>query len=959
MVDGDSGSFYSNERSDRGSNYHRDLDSDAMSYGSSFYSPANEAVRARRPWGQHRRQSEPDVDQEQVQQVQILPDGGQERAANAGQGDVAGQGLVPDPNEAPEQVEGIREIVPPAQVPVQNGVGGAGAERRDNAYWMRVNQMNQMNQIPNARFAQGLDDPVNPLEDDDRPRPPLIAQPDSQSDSQPRARGLQPLLQQRPARIDSEGGVAFQPPLPGGPEVRAKAVPYERMREVGLAMQRRIGPDHFYRRGRYGAAAVTAVGQTVLRVGQVASGAASAAAVTASGGGALVATGAGFAAESAVAGLAGAMGDAFIRPEQEFAGTEEGKIAAAQARRDEWNSHYLGRGGNGEQVAQPRSDSAAQRGVRFAERGDPLITGEQTIGQRVGDYATPTARMGGGLFAKIVKGIGNKAKRFAGAVTRWIRSIGRSRAPGQRPAEVKGNRAEAALGRLRAAQGEGPQLLGGSSARNSPVGGDGEPPLIEAAPAAGSDSVETRNSLVGGNGEPALIEAAPAARSDSLTPQQRAWKSEFAPLRDHWSAPKAWQGARTNLGFWRGQARGKLKEDYADLPTGKEHRALSAIDRAELLEREQLAVAPKIASVEERYAALQTARGAAPAQSVPARSADEIGLDDRIRERGDALSFVDAVNERRKAAKVFGTLGGGGSRAAASALSRENRAAQRALEPLVSRVDPEATPDNGKQGSTWKAMAGELNGNEPNWPVRNRSRQPLSDIVEQEELPDDDEARSATDGAKAGSGMQTAGQVLGVAQHVEQVRRMHGQFEPIGRINSAISPALPVFPLIGAATNLASGLVGTAAAYQNRHADPALTSTEEQRNVASAQEALEKRRAQFAQDQELKASGKEVPAFGTKSHGMRMFQAMVGRVKANTALEKAQTGAGIRTLDEYTMKQSQGLMVDPARAQELKEKIERREEELRAQEKPVWKDPRLGIAEDELQVRNLLRRRAD
>ena len=92
---------------------------------------------------------------------------------------------------------------------------------------------------------------------------------------------------------------------------------------------------------------------------------------------------------------------------------------------------------------------------------------------------------------------------------------------------------------------------------------------------------------------------------------------------------------------------------------------------------------------------------------------------------------------------------------------------------------------------------------------------------------------------------------------------------------------------------------------------------------------------------------------------MRMFQAMVGRVKANTALEKAQTGAGIRTLDEYTMKQSQGLMVDPARAQEMKEKIERREGELRAEEKPVWKDPRLGIAKDELEVRNLLRRRAD
>lgn len=878
VVDGDSGSFYADERSDRGSNYHRDLDSDAMSYGSSFYSPANEAVRARRPWGQHRRQSEPHVDQEQV--------------------------------------------------------GGL----KDNAYWMRVNQMNQ---IPNARFAQGLDDPVNPLEDDDRLLSPLIAQPDSQprarlltENSPYDARGLQPLLQdqQRPARIDSEGGVAFQPPLPGGPEARAKAVPYERMREAGLAIQRRIGPDHFYRRGRYGAAAVTAVGQTVLRVGQVASGAASAAAVTASGGGALVATGAGFAAESAVAGLAGAMGDAFIRPEQEFAGTEEGKIAAAQARRDEWNSHYLGRGGNGEQVAQPRSDSAAQRGVRFAERGDPRITGEQTTGQRVGDYATPTARMGGGLFAKFAKGIGNKAKRFAGWVTRWIRGIGRSQAPGERPPEVKGNQAEAALGRLRAARGEGPQLLGGSSAQNS---------------------------LVGGDGEPALSETASAAGSDSLTPQQRAWKSEFAPLRDHWSAPKAWQGAHTNLGFWRAQAREKLKEDYADLPTGKEHRALSAIDRAELLEREQLAVAPKIASVEERYAALQTARGAAPAQSVPARSADEIGLDDRIRERGEALTFVDAVNERRKAAKVFRTLGGGGNRAAASALNRENRAAQRALEPLVSRVDPEATPDNGKQGSTWKAMAGELNGNEQNWPVRNRSRQLLSDIGEQEELPDDDEARSATDGAKAGSGMQTAGQVLGVAQHVEQVGRMHGQFEPIGRINSAISPALPVFPLIGAATNLASGLVGTAAAYQNRHADPALTSTEEQRNVASAQEALEKRRAQFAQDQELKAGGKEVPALGTKSHGMRMFQAMVGRVKANTALEKAQTGAGIRTLDEYTMKQSQGLMVDPARAQEMKEKIERREGELRVEEKPVWKDPRLGIAKDELEVRNLLRRRAD
>ncbi len=83
-------------------------------------------------------------------------------------------------------------------------------------------------------------------------------------------------------------------------------------------------------------------------------------------------------------------------------------------------------------------------------------------------------------------------------------------------------------------------------------------------------------------------------------------------------------------------------------------------------------------------------------------------------------------------------------------------------------------------------------------------------------------------------------------------------------IARALGTAVPVFPLVSAASNLASGLLGTSAAYQNRHADPTLTSTEEQRNVASSQEALGKRRAQFAEDQKLKADGNEVPAFGTK-----------------------------------------------------------------------------------------------
>ena len=931
------GSFGSSERSDQVSVYRGDHDSDAMSYGSSFYAPGNAAVRERRPWGRHRRPSDPfvyqgdDIDdagsdrsvpalQESVGEVEAaagqqadlppvvhLRNGGPERRRAASlPAAIAGVGAPRQADDMQAEVQDEIEAPVLAQVPAQAGVGVGGG--LPAAMQARMKE-NRRLQAQAAHVQAG------------------IADGERADDRQASAREAPSEHQQRPAQdpAAAESGVEFQPALPGGRQARANSVPFERLREAGQVLQRRIGPDYFWRRGRYPAAVGTALGQTALRVGQFASGASTAAAVAASGGGALVAAGAGLAGESGVAAIAGAAGSALALPEQRFAGTQEGKLAAAQARRDEWNAHYLGLGENGEQAAQPRREAVAQRGVRFAERGDSRITGEQTLEQRVGDYATPTTRMAGGLVSKLLKGVRNKLHRFAGWVTRGIRGIGRNRAPGQRPPATTGNRAAAALNRLRPAEGEGAQLQLENSARGPLVEEEGNAPLI------------------GEEGNAPLVPPAPAA-DDPVEARKEAWKSEFAPLRDHWSAPKAKHGAKRNIGFWRGQVREKLKEDYADLPTRKEHNALSAGDRAELFEREQLAVAPKVANVEESFAALQAARGIAHAAPGPSRLADEGGLDDRIRERGDALNFVDAVNERRNAAKVFHTLGGSGNRAAASALNRQDRAARRALDPLISRVDPAATPDNGKQGSMWKAMAGELNGDAPDWPRRNSPRRLLVDGGDEMKSPGDGEAGSAPDGLKAGSGLQTAGQVMGLAQHVEQVRRLHGVVGPIGEVDRAIGTAVPVFPLVGAASSLASGLLGTSAAYQNRHADPTLTSTEEQRNVASSQEALGKRRAQFAEDQKLKADGNEVPAFGTKGHGTRMFQAMVSRVKANTALEKAQTGAGINTLDEYTMKQSQGLMVDPARAQETAQRLQ----------DTAPNDPRLAIARDELEVRNIL-----
>jgi len=723
--------------------------------------------------------------------------------------------------------------------------------------------------------------------------------------------------------------VEVKEPLQGGRAAVGRANTFKGIREAGLVMQGQMGPSDFYREGRYLAATGSTAAQLGLHAGRVASGIGVGMAGAATGGGAIVAGGFGLLGQSAFSGAMGGIGEALVRQERGFAATQVGRLAAAQRSRDLWNEHYHGLDEKLEGTRQPRRVSAAQKGVRFRDRNNPLITGVNSGVQTFANYTQGTVP--GSAVQKgtpILKGIRNKSRRFAAFVGR---SFPKNPNPGSKSQVANGNRSIAALQRLRDAQSQDPLDLLQKPALEQGVENEKTELLSEG-------SVEEKiEDLVPGMDD-ALVPSSkqqekrskddddwedvkPSLARDAMDPdlavRKGAWTHEFAPERSHWLAPKAKHGARDNIRFWHKQIRNKLSRDYADLPTGKEHQKLSADERAEILAREQLALAPKIDKVERDYNELRSARGKDPLEHRPYPSAQSEGLDQRIAEHGEALRFVDAINERRKAADVFHSLGGGGNPAAASALGREDRAARRALEPLISRTDAGATPDNAKKGSTWKAMAEELHGDEPNWPKAQDAslihsggtNERRSDGIDE---PQRDAGTNADDGRKATSGLQTASSLFAPLERVATAGKVAGYVSPAVKEVGRITSPVPLFHAIGAAGKLVSGLGGTASAYLNRDADPTLTGTEEQRSVQSAQEAFGQRRGQFAEDQKLMAEGSEIPRLGTKGHGVRMFQAMVARVKANRALELAQTKAGITTENEYSMEQSQSLMNSPA-----------------------------------------------